>query len=186
MKIKRFIPLMLALSALASPCFAQSSKVAFIDTSVFGDPQHGINSLVRAIEHVEGEFAQRRSELAEMQMRLQRQLQEFSFVGPIPTDPRPMTRERRKEAKERAETMRLEFEQKQEEMQRAYSNRLREATAQIYEDIRRSLKAFAEARGIKILIDAGNMSCPIGCDVESAADLNITRDFIAEYNRLHP
>ena len=82
--------------------------------------------------------------------------------------------------------MQREFEREQQEVQRAYSNRLKEVAAPVYEDIRSSLKAFAESRGITILIDAGSLSCPIGCDVEAAADLNITRAFIAEYNRLHP
>ena len=177
---------MLVLLAVASPCFAQSSKVAFVDTSAFGDPQKGITRLVHAVELVEGEFALRRAELVEMHERLQKQMQEFAFAGPIPTDPRPMTPERRKQSREKAEVMRREFERKQEEVQRAYSNRLKEVAAPVYEDIRRSLKAFAESRGITILIDASSLSCPIGCDVESAADLNITTAFIAEYNRLHP
>ena len=76
--------------------------------------------------------------------------------------------------------MQREFEREQEAVQRDYSTRLNEIAAPVYEDIRRSLKAVAESRGITILIDAGSMSCPIGCNVESAADLNITRAFIAE------
>lgn len=186
MKIKLLVTLLLALLALASPCLAQSSKVAFVDTNAFGDPQHGITRLVRAVNLVESEFAPRRAALVEMHQRLEKQRQEFAFAGPIPTDPRPMTPERRKQSREKAELMQREFEQKQAEIDRDYSNRLNEVAAPVYEDIRRSLKAFAESRGITILIDVGKLSCPIGCDVEAAADLNITRAFIAEYNRQHP
>lgn len=186
MKIKLLATIVLALLASASPCFAQSSKVGLVDTNAFSDPQNGIARLARTVNLVESEFAPRRAALVEMHQRLEKQRQEFAFAGPIPTDPRPMTPERRKQSREKAELMQREFEQEQAEIERDYSNRLNEVAAPIYEDILRSLKAFAVARGITILINAGKLSCPIGCDVESAADLNITRAFIAEYNRQHP
>lgn len=186
MKTKRLTLLVLMLLALASPCFAQSSKVALVDTSAFSNSRDGISRLVQAVSLVDREFETRRAELNKMYARLENQRQEFAFVGPIPTDPRPMTPERRKEAKEKAEEMRLDFELKQKVMLRDYDNRMKEVTAPIHEDIRRSLKAFAESRGIAILIDASSLSCPIGCNVSAAADLDITREFIAEYNRLHP
>ena len=186
MKGRQLLPLSLLLLVLAAPCLAQSTRVALIDTGAFTDPKKGITHLVNALSLVDREFEQRHARMLELHNLLLRQPDGSGFVGPIPTDPRPMTRERRKQLKEEAEKMRRSFEWERKELQRAYDKRLEEVRIPISEDILRSLEAFAKARGITMLIDVNNLSCPIGCQIESAADINITGEFIAEYNRLHP
>jgi hypothetical protein len=186
MKGRQLFPLSLVLLVLAAPCPAQSTRVALIDTSVFNDPQKGIRRLVNAVHLVDREFRQRHLKLSQMHDLMTMHPGGTAYAGPIPTDPKPMTRERRKQLKQQAEEMRRIFELEREEYQSAYNKRLEEVTAPIYGDINKSLEAFASARGITMLIDASNLACPIGCQVESAADINITSEFIAEYNHLHP
>jgi hypothetical protein len=182
----RLLPLSFLLLVLAAPCPAQTTRVALIDTNAFTDPKHGITRLVNALSLVEKEFEKRHAKMLELHNLLLRQPSGPGFMGPIPTDPRPMTPERRKQLKEDAEKMRRSFEWEQKELQRAYDKRREEVRIPIFEDILRSLEAFAKARGITLLIDVNNLSCPISCQIESAADINITREFIAAYNRLHP
>lgn len=186
MKGKQLLPLVPLLLVLAAPCPAQPTRVALIDTRAFTDPGNGITRLVNALSLVDREFEQRHARMLELHNLLLTQPEGSGFVGPIPTDPRPMTPERRKKLKEEAEKMRRSFEWERKELQRAYDKRLEEVRIPIYEDILRSLEAFAKARGITLLVDVNSLSCPISCQIESAADINITREFIAEYNRLHP
>lgn len=117
MKAKQLINLTLTLLVLTSPVLAQSGKVAVIDTNAFIQPKKGITRIIRAMESIEREFEPRRAELSDMHERLAGEMEKFSFAGPIPTDPKPMTPERRKELKEKAEAMRCAIEQREAEMQ---------------------------------------------------------------------
>jgi Skp family chaperone for outer membrane proteins len=51
----------------------------------------------------------------------------------------------------------------------------------LQQDISNALQAFAQARGIAIVIDVNRV--PV---IYAAESLDITKDFIAEYNRTHP
>ena len=106
MKAKQILNLILPSLMLTGTVFAQSGKVAVIDTNAFIQPKKGITRLLKAMENVEREFAPRRTTISGMHERLAKEIERFSFAGPIPTDPRPMTPERRKELKENAEAMR--------------------------------------------------------------------------------
>ena len=185
MRTTRVIFLLLLWLTLPAECPAQD-KVAIIDTSIFYSPQRGITRLVKAEAGVRREFEPRRAELLEMHERFVAHLKKFSFTGPIPTDPAPMTPERKRRIKSEAEEMRRFIERQQEAAQRAYSQRIKEITTPIDEDIRRSLKEFAKARGIAVVLAASGVSCLIGCDDGSAASVDVTREFIAAYNRLNP
>lgn len=178
--------LTLVLMVLAVPCRAQSTRVALIDTSAFNDLDNGIKRLAQAVHLVDREFQQRQLKLSKMLELMTRNPGGTGYAGPIPTDPTPMTRERRKKLKEDAEELQRLFELERKEYQSAYNQRMEEVRVPIYRDINKSLEAFAGARGITMLIDASNLNCPIGCQIESAADINITGEFIAEFNRLYP
>ena len=72
------------------------------------------------------------------------------------------------------------------EMQTAYNQRSEEAAAPILKDIRRSLELFSQSRGITVLLDTSKSACLVGCDRESTVAIDVTQEFIAEYNRLNP
>ncbi len=186
MKAKRLLNLTLALLILTIPVFAQSEKIALVDTNAFAYPQTGIARLIRVMESVEQEFVPRWTEIAGMYARLQKELEKYSFAGPIPTDPRPMTPERRKELKETADTMQRTIERREADLRLDYSKRLKEATAPVSLDIRNSLESFARSRGITLLLDTSKTACVVGCDKEATAALDVTGEFIAAYNRLNP
>lgn len=186
MKATRLLNLTLALLILSSPIFAQSEKIALVDMNAFTHPQKGITRLIKVMESVEQEFVPRWTEIAGMYARLRKELEKYSYVGPIPTDPRPMTPERKRELKETADTIQRTIEQREAELQLDYSKRLKEATAPVSQDIRNHLESFAKSRGITLLLDASKLACVVGCDKEATAALDITQEFIAAYNRLNP
>ncbi len=183
--IKRIALLTFAALVLSAPCPAQSSRIAFVDSNVFIQPERGIKRLVNALSIVEGEFAPRRAELSDMQRRLQSKLEQFAYLGPIPTDPEPMTPERRTKLKEEAEQLKRDFELKQAQMDRAYSKRVNEIAAPIYEEIQQSLQKFARSRNITLLLDSSKSTCSAG-DCSLMGRLDVTAEFISEYNRLNP
>ncbi len=162
MRKQRITWLLLAILTYVSPCFAQDGDIAFIDSTAFFHPQTGIKRLVNTVSHVDQQFAPRRAELVTLHEKLQRRLEKLSFSGPIPTDPRPMTKERRKALKGRIEVMQRSFEHKQEEVQREHDERMKEATAPIFKDIQTSLEELAKSRGIKTLLDASKTPCCAG------------------------
>jgi Skp family chaperone for outer membrane proteins len=186
MKAKHLINLTLALLVLSIPVCAQSEKIAFVDMSAFIHPQKGITRLIKTTESVEQEFAPRWAEIAGMYERLQKELEKYSYAGPIPTDPRPMTPERRKELKETTDKIQRSIEQREADLQLDYSKRLKEATAPVSQDIRNHLETFAKSRGITLLLDSSKTACVVGCDKEATAALDVTQEFIALYNRLNP
>lgn len=129
MKVERVIFVPLLLLILATLCSAQ--EVAVIDPNIVSDPREGITRLVQAMGSVDREFEPRRTELLHMRQRLEKQVEKFSFAGPIPTDPEPMTPERRRRIKAAAEEMRRLVEQQEAAAQRAYSRRIKEVSAPI-------------------------------------------------------
>jgi len=185
-KAQRLVILTLALLTFAFPIVAQSEKIALVDTNAFIQPQTGITRLVRAMESVEQEFAPRLTEIAALYARLHKEVEKYSYAGPIPTDPRPVTPERRKALKDTTDTLQRTIEERQASLQTDYGVRLKETTAPISQDIRRQLELFAKARGITLLLDASKLACVVGCERKAAATLDITQEFIAAYNRLNP
>jgi Skp family chaperone for outer membrane proteins len=186
MKARQLINLTLALLITTIPVFAQSEKIALVDTDAFTHPQKGITRLNKALESVEQEFVPRWAEIARMYERLQKELNKFSYAGPIPTDPQPITAERRKASKDAADTMQRSIKQREAELQADYRKRIKEAMAPVSQDIRHNLESFAKARGITLLLDASKLACMVGCDKEATAALDVTQEFIAAYNRLNP
>jgi Skp family chaperone for outer membrane proteins len=185
-KAQRLVNLALALLVSALTALAQSEKVALVDTNAFIDPQKGITRLVRTMDSVEQEFAPRWAEIAGMYERLQKELEKYSYAGPIPTDPRPMTPERRKALKETTDTIQRSIEAREAQLQVDYAKRLKEATAPVSQHIRQQLELFAKSRGITLLLDASKLACMVGCDPKATAALDVTQEFIAAYNRSNP
>lgn len=183
--------LLLAPVAVSPPCRAQTrstptTKVAVIDTRAFEHATTGIESLVRVHRLVDNEFAATRAELSLMYARLgEFEQRAAGWSGTIPTDPQPITPERKKELMKRFAEMRRQFDRHQNEVRKAYEARVKEVVAPVNEDIRRSLAAFARERGITMLLDASALNCPVGCDVKAATDIDVTQEFIREYNRRH-
>ncbi len=183
--MKRISLLLFATLFLALPCAAQDSRIAVLDTDAFSEPDTGITRLIKAVESVNKEFEARRREFLNKQRRLQQQYEQLSLLGPIPVDPRPMTPERKLAVREQSEALKRDFERQQKKLEDAFNRRMLEVTAPIFEDITKSLESFTKQRGITLLLNAGTVSCSVGdCSLKGLPD--VTREFIAEYNRLNP
>ena len=153
-------------------------KIAIINTDFFGDEKTGITRLVNAMRGVDNEFTPRRNELQGLRKRYDDLVAEIQKLQSAPVDPAAA----RKKADE-AETLKTDLERKGQDAQTAYQKRMNEVLAPLYEDIGKSLEAFAKQRGIAIILDAsklGNALFQIGTGGD------ITTAFITEYNRTRP
>jgi len=154
-----------------------ASKVALINTEMFADEKQGIVRIVAAVKKVDGEFQPRRTELQQLQTRLQQLSDDIektkNVAAPAATQ----------QKMDQLEQLKKEGQRKQEDAQAAYNKRMQEILAPVYEDIGKSLDAFGKAQGITLLLDASK----IGPAILSAADAtDVTRAFIADFNRQYP
>lgn len=151
------------------------ARIAIVDTAAFSDEKAGITRLVNAARTVDKEFEPRRTELRTIQATLQKLADDIAKTTPV-ANPREIEQKR-----EQAEKLKREFDFKTQEAQAAYGKRAQEITGPISEDIGRNIDAYAKQRNITLIIDARQV--PI---LYAVSTIDITRDFIAEYNKRNP
>jgi outer membrane protein len=154
---------------------ATPTTVAIIDSSAFSDEKAGIARVMAAMQQIEIKFTPLRNELRGMRDRLttmrsdiqkKRQVQEASMTAKQTED---------------ADRLELEIKRKAEDAQSSYQKESLAVLDPLQKDIGTALTAYAQSKGITLLIDANRV--PI---VYAASQLDITKDFIADYNRTHP
>lgn len=151
------------------------TNVGIIDSSAFTDEKAGIARVMVAMQGIEIKFQPLRAELRGMRDRLstmrsdiekKRQVQDATLTA---------------QQTEAADRLELEIKRKAEDAQASYQKENMAVLDPLQKDIGTALTAYAQSKGITLLIDANRV--PI---VYAAANLDITKDFIADYNRTHP
>src|ERR1044072_512612 len=154
---------------------ATLTTVAIIDSSAFSDDKAGIGRVMVAMQQIENKFLPLRNELRTMRDRLstmradiqkKRQVQEPSLTA---------------KQTDEADRLEVEIKRKAEDAQASYQKESLAALDPLQKDIGTALTAYAQSKGITLLIDANRV--PI---VYAASQLDITKDFIADYNRTQP
>jgi len=154
---------------------AAPTAVAIIDSSAFSDEKAGIARVMVAMQQIETKFLPLRNELRGMRDRLatmrsdiqkKRQVQDATQTA---------------QQTEAADRLEVEIKRKAEDAQASYQKDSLAALDPLQKDIGTALTAYAQAKGITLLIDANRV--PI---VYAASQLDVTKDFIADYNRTHP
>jgi outer membrane protein len=154
---------------------ATPTTVAIIDSSAFSDEKAGIARVMAAMQQIEIKFTPVRNELRGMRDRLstmrsdiqkKRLVQEASMTAKQTED---------------ADRLEVEIKRKAEDAQSSYQRESLAVLDPLQKDIGTALTAYAQSKGITLLIDANRV--PI---VYAASQLDITKDFIADYNRTHP
>ena|SRR5690242_740916 len=181
MKVFRIIVAVAAFVAFALIVQTQTrpaptpTTVAIIDSSQFTDEKAGIARVMVAMQALEAKFQPLRTELRGMRERLttmrsdiqkKRQVQEPALTA---------------QQTEAADRLELEIKRKAEDAQANYQKENMAAIEPLQQDIGTALTAYAQSKGITLLIDANRV--PI---IYAASNVDITKDFIADYNRTHP
>ena len=151
------------------------TTVAIIDSSAFSDEKAGIGRVMAAMQQIEAKFLPLRTELRGMRERLSTMRADIQK--------KRLVQDASMTAKQTDEADRLEVEikRKAEDAQASYQKESLAVLDPLQKDIGTSLTAYAQSKGITLLIDANRV--PI---VYAASQLDITKDFIADYNRTHP
>ena len=154
---------------------AGPANIAVIDSSAFSDEKAGIARVMAAMRQIEVKFQPLRNELRGMRDRLntmRADLQKKQAIQDAKTTAQQT---------ESADQLDLQIKRKAEDAQASYQRESLALLEPLQKDIGDALNAYAQQKGISLLIDINRV--PV---VYAANSLDITKDFIAEYNRTHP
>ena len=154
---------------------AGPANIAVIDSSAFSDEKNGIARVMAAMKQIEAKFQPLRNELRGMRERLNTMRSDLQKKQAI-QDAKITAQQT-----EAAEQLDLQIKRKAEDAQASYQRESLAMLDPLQKDIGDELNKYAQQKGISLLIDINRV--PV---VYAANNLDITRDFIAEYNRTHP
>jgi Skp family chaperone for outer membrane proteins len=154
---------------------AAPANIAVIDSSAFSDEKAGIGRVMAAMKVLEAKFQPMSNELKTMRDRLN------ALRADI--DKKRTIQDQRTTAQqvEEAEKLELSIKRKAEDAQASYQRDSVAALEPLQKDIGTALSAYSQSKGISLLIDRSRV--PV---IYAAPAIDITRDFIADYNRTHP
>ncbi|HKN83675.1 MAG TPA: OmpH family outer membrane protein [Pyrinomonadaceae bacterium] len=151
------------------------ANIAIIDSSAFSDERAGITRVMNAMQQIEAKFTPLRAELRSMRERLNTMRADIQKKRAI-QDAKTTAQQ-----SDEADRLEVEIKRKAEDAQTSYQKESVAALDPLQKDIGNALTQYAQSKGITLLIDANRV--PI---IYAASSLDITRDFINEYNRTHP
>ena len=154
---------------------AAATNIAVIDSSAFGDEKEGIARVMVAMRQIETKFQPVRNELRGMRDRLNTMRADIQKKQAI-QDAQTTARQN-----EEADKLDLQIKRKAEDAQANYQKESLALLDPLQKDIADALTAYAQAKGISLLLDLNRV--PV---IYAANNLDITKDFIADYNRTHP
>lgn len=152
-----------------------NGKIAVIDSSAFADEKAGILRVVNAMKGINAQFQPQSTELQNMQTRYNALADEIQKTAAVANPQTISTKQ------DQLAQMKTDMERKAQDAQAAVERRQREVLGPLQDDVYNALQAYAQQRGISIVIDANRV--PV---LYAADSVDITRDFIADYNRTHP
>jgi len=156
-----------------------ATKIAFIDTTTFGDDKVGIKRYVNAVKGLEREFIPRQTELVDMQTRIKALADEISKLSSTAgVDPKTIAAKR-----DEGERLQRDIKYKKDQADADLAKRYQEVVSPISTDIGKAIDQFAAQRGITLVLDFSKLVQGI-LTLSPATD--VTQAFINEYNRTHP
>ena len=157
----------------ASP--APPSGIAIVDSGEFTDPKTGIQRVVAALGQLDVKNQGITKELTDMQTRLQNLRADIQNKRLV-QDPKITAQQA-----DQADKLELELKRRAEDAQAASDKEMASALGPLQQDIQNALGAYAKAHAIFLVIDAGRVPLVYADD-----SIDITKDFIADYNKTHP
>jgi Skp family chaperone for outer membrane proteins len=154
---------------------AGAANIAVINSAAFTDEKDGIVRAMNAMKQLEAKFQPLRAELRGMRDRLSTMRSDLQKKAPV-QDARTTAQQA-----DEADRLDIQIKRKAEDAQASYQKESQAVLEPLQRDIYNALNAYAQAKGISLLIDVNRV--PV---VYAASHLDITKEFIAEYNRTHP
>ncbi|HEX8180077.1 MAG TPA: OmpH family outer membrane protein [Pyrinomonadaceae bacterium] len=161
---------------------AGPAKIAVIDSGAFGDEKEGITRVVNAVKQLDAQFQPQSTELQNMQTRYNTLVADIQKKAPV-QDPKVTQQQQ-----DQADALKVQIQRKAEDARNDYQKRMSDVLDPLRQDVATALQSFAQARGITLLIDMNAFRDPNAPNpiLYVANSMDITREFITEYNRTHP
>ena len=157
-----------------------NGRMAVIYSDAFLDPKTGIGKFNSALTKLNDEFKKQRDDLVAMQTRSQNLETEINKLRDAP-EGTPIDQRSLQAKIDQLDQLKKDIQRKGEDAQNAYNRRRQELFDPLQDELGRALEIFAKARGINVIIDAGQV--PL---LYIADSMDITRAFIAEFNSKNP
>ena len=155
------------------------SKIALIDTSIFGDEKNGIFRYIDAAKTVEAEFKPRTAELEGMQSRLNALVTEIQNLRKA-----PVVDQKTIQAKQtQGETLTTEFRTKKDRLDEDVAKRAEQVIGPISALIGGAMDQFARQRGVTMTLDTSKLLPAI---LTAIPAMDLTQAFIADFNSKNP
>jgi Skp family chaperone for outer membrane proteins len=155
------------------------SKIAFVDTEMFGDDNGGIKRFVAAVKTVENEFKARTTEVQNMQTRLTALATELQKLTTTAGTPQATIQAKNDEG----QRLQVDFNNKRQLLNADYQKRYAAVVQPISTDIGKALDQYMTSHGLSLILDISKLA-PAVLSANPAMD--ITKDFIADYNTKNP
>ena len=155
------------------------SKIALIDTSMFGDEKNGIFRYVDVAKSVQAEFKPRTDELASIQNRLNALATEIETLMKAPAPDQKTIQAKQQQGG----SLQAEFKLKKDRLDEDVSKRYEQVIAPVSNLIGAAMDQFARSRGITMTLDMSKMLPAI---LTAVPGIDLTQAFIAEFNSKNP
>ena len=154
------------------------SRIAVIYSGAFRDAKEGIARFSATVTKLNTEFQPLQNELNQTAQRLNALQEEIKKMqgGATPATPQQI------QAKlNQFDEQKKAYDRKGEDARTSYQQRLGELLMPLQEDVGKALDAFGKANGITMIIDGTQVPLVYAADA-----IDITKAFIADYNRRNP
>jgi Skp family chaperone for outer membrane proteins len=155
-----------------------ASKIAVIYSEAFQDSKVGIAQFAATISKLNAEFQTIQNELNQTKQRLDALQEEIKKMQQGAT---PATPQQIQARIDQLDDQKKVYQRKGEDARANYQRRRNELLAPLQDEVGKALEAFGKSFGITMILDGSQL--PL---VYAADNVDITRQFIADYNRKHP
>lgn len=155
------------------------SRIALIDTSMFGDEKNGIWRYVDAAKSVQAEFKSRTDDLQNIQNRLNALATEIQTLmkAPVPDQKTIQAKQQQGTA------LQDEGKTKKDRLDEDLNKRYEQVIAPVSSQIGAYMDQFARQRGITMTLDASKLLPAI---LTAVPAVDLTQAFINEFNSKNP
>jgi Skp family chaperone for outer membrane proteins len=168
-----------AATPAASIAPVPDSRIALIDTTMFGDEKNGIWRYVDAAKSVQAEFKTRTDELQSIQNRLEALATEIQTLmkAPVPDQKTIQAKQ------QQGVSLQNEGKTKKDRLDEDISKRYEQVIAPISSQIGAAMDQFARQRGVTMTLDASKILPAI---LTALPTTDLTQAFINEFNSKNP
>ena len=155
------------------------SRIALIDTSMFGDEKNGIWRYVDAAKSVQAEFKSRTEDLQNIQNRLNALAAEIQTMMKAPAPDQKAIQAKQQQGS----ALQDEGKTKKDRLDEDLNKRYEQVIAPISSQIGAYMDQFARQRGITMTLDASKLLPAI---LTAVPAVDLTQAFINEFNSKNP